>query len=51
VLHDEANFAAENVPLQFADAGQVELVHKLRVDPSLEAFKFGFLLFVREGAP
>jgi hypothetical protein len=50
VLDDQPDFAPQDVPLQLADARQVELVHELGVDPPLEAFEFGLFLLVRKAA-
>ena len=40
VFDDEADFAAEDVAFEFADARQVELVDELGVDAALEVFEF-----------
>ena len=43
MFDDEADFAAEDLALQLAHLGQVELVDQLAVDPLLEFFERGFL--------
>ena len=40
VLDDQADFAAQHVAFQLADAGQVELVDELAVDLALELVEF-----------